>query len=536
MKKNQLSIACLTLLFGVSLTGCGGGGEEDNATKPKAPISPTNVTLGAQSVTTSEGDAGDRKTVTVSLRLSKAHSETLKFNYTMNEENEFATGRYEKADGSTEISAGTRDKQLEFIIFGNNRHEQDGRVSVNFSLVGTPSNVNLTQDKATIIINDDDPVPVVTLDVQNVDVREGVGTVDIKASLDRPTYQLVTARLAFDGLASINDYSVDSEEIVFEPDSMNSTTSINIFADDIIEGSETIDVSFLSAANASTGDNSSMRIIIQGDLKLTDTGVRSYYNNGNFNSSTPDAEHPQQDADFGLDTNANYNTSNGLRGLSYNKIDGAGNSLPANETGHECVYDAHTGLTWEIKGDYFYHEFGQEDDAIEIEYTNNHYNNSNGTYMWYQNNNTLNGGSKGGVNSKELKSPILASQQCMFPHRENPLHINTVTQKGCTADQYEELINKKASCGFLDWRLPSISELQTLVIYENALRGYDENYFPDSNAAGASHTNEDFVYLSSTPSVDNEASVWCLDASERRIKLCNKTDYHHVRLVRGQKF
>ena len=38
--------------------------------------------------------------------------------------------------------------------------------------------------------------------------------------------------------------------------------------------------------------------------------------------------------------------------------------------------------------------------------------------MWYSNQSTKNGGSNGGVNDNELAPPVLASQQCMFPHRD----------------------------------------------------------------------------------------------------------------------
>jgi hypothetical protein len=360
MEYNQITIAMLTIFMATSLTGCGGG-EEDTGTNRPVSTSPTNITFASQSIATNEGDKGERKTVTVNLRLSKVHDETISVNYMMEEENEFASGRYEAVSGKTDITAGTREQRLEFTIIGNDRHEDDGRVSVNFSLAGNASNVNLTQNKAIIVINDDDPAPVVQLNVKNIDVREGVGKVDIKATLDRPSYKEVNATLAFDGLASVNDYAVTSPNIVFSPDELASSTSIDIFADDIIEGSETIEVVLQSAVNASMGDNNRMRIIILGDLKLTDTGVTMYYNNGQYNSAMPDAEHPQQDADFGLDTNANFNTRNGLAGLSYNKIDDAGNALGANEIGHACTYDAHTGLTWEIKGEYFYHEFGTEE-------------------------------------------------------------------------------------------------------------------------------------------------------------------------------
>lgn len=537
MKKSKLALCCLAGLVGMSLTGCSG---EEEAGVNETPKAPTNITLANRSVTVTEGASGDRNSVTVRLRLSKAHDSPVKFRYDMVAQNAFAENRYENTSGSDTVPAGEREKELVFTAIGNERHEQDGTVTVNLELEEGNNNVNLIDRSATITIADDDPVPTIDLIVNDVDVREGVGQVDILASLDRPTYREVTATLVFEGLASGNDYSVESNTITFLPDEEVAVTSINIFEDDVIEGSETIDIDITSAQNANLGENTAMQIIIQGDLKLNDTGVTKFYNDGRFDASTPDAEHASQDADFGLDTDSDFNTTNGYAGLFYDKIDGAGNRLPANETGHECVYDNHTGLTWEIKGDYFYHEWSEnpttEEADIENAWAGQYYNNRNGRYMWNIVDPTKNGGTSGGQNDRELRPPVLASMNCMFPDSDHPLHVVGVNQKGCTSDNYEKVINKSALCGFVDWRLPTITELQTLVRYEDDLRGFDTAYFNDTDANEASPGNDDFVYLSATPSVDNEASVWCLEAKTRRVKLCNKTDHHHVRLVRGNQF
>ena len=74
------------------------------------------------------------------------------------------------------------------------------------------------------------------------------------------------------------------------------------------------------------------------------------------------------------------------------------------------------------------------------------------------------------------------------------------------------------------------------MVYEDGHRGFDQDYFPDTYENEASNGAGDFVFLSSTPSVDNDASVWCMDVSSRRVKLCNKNAPHHVRLVRGNEF
>jgi hypothetical protein len=377
------------------------------------------------------------------------------------------------------------------------------------------------------------------LDIVEVDVREGVGIVDIYATLDRQSYKTTEVSLQATGLAGTNDYALNSNKIVFEPMSTRSHSYITIFEDDVIEGSEYIDIKLGNVSNGTVKGNSNMRVLILGDLKLNDTGAVSYYNNGQFDALVPEGQYPNQDAEYGLDIKADYTNGNGFAGASYNKIDNSGNFLPSASQGNACTFDGHTGLTWEMKGAPFFHTFHGEDadEVEEMEYTKNHYNNSNGLFRWYNADDNVNGGSKGGVNKNELSGNVLAANGvCMFPPKETPLYDATVTQRGCTTDKYVSVINRKGLCGNIDWRLPTITELQTLLIYEDNHRPIDNEYFSHTESSDAAQDARDFTYLSATPSVDNDASVWCLSLKDRQIKLCNKTEAHHIRLVRGNSF
>jgi hypothetical protein len=534
-KFNALSASiCLALL-----SGCGGE-EEANSSSSTKPVSATNISLVASTLTINEGKAGERKTDTLKLRLSQVHDSNIVVSYETLDNTAIAGEKYQATSGSVTFSPGEREKTIAITVIGNEENDQDERFDVALALT-SGENSKLLNETATVVIKDDDPEPGVSLEVQRLDVREGVGTVDVVAILNRGSYQSITATLAFSGLASkANDYNVQSEEIVFEPYAKKAHTTITIFEDDIIEGTETIEVAIEKLSNASEGDNLALKVLILGDLKLNDSGVISHYNNGKFDGLVPDGAHPNQDADFGLDQDDTFKDKNGIYGLFYNKIDDAGNSLPANATAQSCTYDAHTGLTWEVKGDYFHHTFLEKPTVEELEYellvTGQHYNNRNGRYRWYNGDDTKNGGSRGTVNNNELVAPVFASEACMFPPRDHPMHLSSVTQKGCTTDFYVLLVKKQSKCGFVDWRLPSINELQTLMVYEGGHRGFDQDYFPDTDESEAYNGNGDFVFLSSTPSVDNDASVWCMDVSSRRVKLCNKNTAHHVRLVRGNQF
>jgi hypothetical protein len=153
-------------------------------------------------------------------------------------------------------------------------------------------------------------------------------------------------------------------------------------------------------------------------------------------------------------------------------------------------------------------------------------------YLWHDRDAKTNGGHPGGINKKEFSDNIYVSYNCSFPDKEHPLF--TPAADGCTSKQYIEIFNKAGVCGFSDWRLPSMTELNTIVVYESEKSVVDANYFIDENYQFINGESE-IRYLSSTPSVDNDASVWCLNANTKQTQLCNKQNYFYIRLVRGPK-
>ena len=143
-------------------------------------------------------------------------------------------------------------------------------------------------------------------------------------------------------------------------------------------------------------------------------------------------------------------------------------------------------------------------------------------YYWLDENTSSNGGRSGSQGKlSDIKLPI--SRYCAFPHQDMSNYISEV--KGCNSRDYLKVMNNLAICGFTDWRLPKIEELRSLVNYQLNARRWDANFLPFANNKGE--------YISATPSVSNDASVWCVKGSSGEVKLCHKQQPNYIRAVRG---
>ena len=91
---------------------------------------------------------------------------------------------------------------------------------------------------------------------------------------------------------------------------------------------------------------------------------------------------------------------------------------------------------------------------------------------------------------------------------------------------YRNAVRASALCGFTDWRLPTVKELQTLVNYGVAYPGptIDTTWFPNTQG---------FYYWSSSPYVGVSSSAWDVGFSHGDVGSVNRDDINvHVRLVR----
>lgn len=218
---------------------------------------------------------------------------------------------------------------------------------------------------------------------------------------------------------------------------------------------------------------------------LNDTGITSCADDVNNNLPCPVAGFPGQDAESGRDATAN-DDSDGHAGFSFTKLDGNGQPLAASATEWSCVKDNVTGLMWEIHTD----DGGLRD--------------KNNTYSWYNSDATTNGGDAGTQNGGSCAGGI-----------------------ACDTLSYVTAVNAQGLCGYHDWRLPTVTELQGLVDFSlvaSPALAIDTKYFPDSVSSD---------YWSPSAEAGNGASnAWAINFNTAGVDIFYKSNAMSLRLVR----
>lgn len=191
-----------------------------------------------------------------------------------------------------------------------------------------------------------------------------------------------------------------------------------------------------------------------------------------------------QDGHVGRDATAPSN-QDGKAGFNFIKLDSDGAALDKSSTDHRCVLDNVTKLTWEIKS--------ATNPARFKEYT----------YSWYQRDIENNGGVRGTINGGNCQ------------------------ETSCDTEAYIEYLNTTEHCGFNDWRLPEVMELESLKDYgqlpPDSVGRIDNEYFNDI-VEPEFWTNSPWQFIPS--------SAWYVDFNGGS-GVNQKTEAKAVRAVRG---
>ena len=214
--------------------------------------------------------------------------------------------------------------------------------------------------------------------------------------------------------------------------------------------------------------------------KLNDTGITSCADLSNWSLPCPVADFPGQDAESGRDVSAN-DDSDGHAGFSFTKVSSSGEALATSAPEWSCVRDNVTGLLWEIHTD----DGGLRD--------------KDNWYSWYNPDATTNGGDAGTQNGGQCSGGI-----------------------SCDTESYVAAVNAAGLCGYHDWRLPTLTELQGLVdygIHEGPT--IDTHFFPDTqqNVYWSSSAVAGVTYLAWYVGFNDGAPDWHLKNGVNQLRL-----------------
>ena len=171
---------------------------------------------------------------------------------------------------------------------------------------------------------------------------------------------------------------------------------------------------------------------------------------------------------------ANYN----INPMSYIKLGNNGVELPYTATSWLMVKDKITGLIWEVKTD---------DDSVH---------DKDNKYEWYDSNPDTNGGYSG------------------------------YTRNYDNTEEFIKTLNSNEYGGYSDWRMPTMTELTSIVNYNTYYPAIVDSFFPNISS--------DF-YWSSTTDANDPQNAWGIYFNNGSDNYISKPSFYSVRAVRSQK-
>jgi len=185
--------------------------------------------------------------------------------------------------------------------------------------------------------------------------------------------------------------------------------------------------------------------------------------------------------------------AHGRNQLYFTKLDAQGRALPKHAKHWSCIKDNHTGLIWEVKT--------AKATGTDLHSREDQFNWRN--LMW-----ATNGGATGYRNHDgKICTGFVAGKEMTY----------------CNTHAFAYRVNQQGLCGFHDWRLPNLQELETLMSLDNSRLMIQRQFFPNTRKG---------AYWSSTPTAFDKSYSWHLDFSSGRDGISARKDELYVRLVR----
>ena len=164
------------------------------------------------------------------------------------------------------IPAGATSQSVFFQVVGDTIYEDDETFTVS---VSNPRNVTVDRGTATITIQNDDPVPAITIhDVTLAETNNGTRSFNFFVTLSNASSKPVSVQFSTaDGSAQAgSDYGAISETITLIPGFTVRIVSVLVNGDPVVEGDENFFVNLTNPIDATLVDSQAVGTILNDDL------------------------------------------------------------------------------------------------------------------------------------------------------------------------------------------------------------------------------------------------------------------------------
>lgn len=236
------------------------------------------------------------------------------------------------------------------------------------------------------------------------------------------------------------------------------------------------------------------------NASINDTGVTQNTNNSSIQTAFLH-EYPGQDGHYGSDridaSGSLKKAGRGDSGFDFTRLNENGDPIDNPALEGSCIRDNTTGLVWESKST----------DENSIHYVDN-------LYTWYQEEGSI-GNFEGALNASSTSCSLANGQ--------------------CNTQALLEQVNRDGRCGFFDWRIPTLQELQSIQHFGRLSAPLaDTEYFP----LWGSPVGQRLWYWTNQTSADGISddtarNAWAIDFASGVDNFLNKATEQKVRLVRA---
>jgi len=207
----------------------------------------------------------DGVTATLTVTLSSSATNTVTVDYATSDGSATAGADYASTTGTLTFLNGEVEKTITVSITDDTTEETAEDFSVSLS---SPTNATLGTSQATVTIQDNDtvPLPTVELNATTASVSEGAGSVVLTVVLSSASAQTVTVDFATSDASAIAgaDYTSTSGTLTFSPNETTGAITVPIVDDGDVESDETFQVALSAPVNATLGE-SQATVTIQDD-------------------------------------------------------------------------------------------------------------------------------------------------------------------------------------------------------------------------------------------------------------------------------